>query len=158
MGKVHIVFITYTKNIRIPKHEKHLRLLSSGTKPFITFEFIGSSTEGERYTFFLFWLFILSPHITGGARSAQIHLASASPQSRPFPFGVKFLTNWLSSKPPKSSARASGAWRHSHPQVLSRIFILTSVNDTSSLTARKHLCSSLYLTNPCAEPKGSQPN
>ena len=24
--------------------------------------------------------------------------------------------------------------------------------------ARQHLCSSLHLTNPCAEPKGSQPN
>ena len=34
----------YTKNIGISKHEKHLRLLSSGTKLFITFEFKGSST------------------------------------------------------------------------------------------------------------------
>ena len=30
-------------------------------------------------------------------------------------------TNWLSN-PPKSSTHASGAWRHSHPQVLSGIF------------------------------------
>ena len=43
----------------ISKHEKHLRLLSSGTKLFIIFEFKGSSTLGERYTFFLFWLFHL---------------------------------------------------------------------------------------------------
>ena len=31
-------------NIGIPKHEKHLRLLSSGTKLFITFELKGFST------------------------------------------------------------------------------------------------------------------
>ena len=47
------------KNIGISKHEKHLRPLSSGTKPFITSEFKGSSTYGERYTFFLFWLFFI---------------------------------------------------------------------------------------------------
>ena len=29
---------SYIDNIGIPKHEKHLRLLSSGTKLFITFE------------------------------------------------------------------------------------------------------------------------
>ena len=57
---------------------------------------------------------------------------------------------------PKSPAHASGAWRHSHP--LSGIFNLTSVNDTSSQRTRQHLRSSLHLTNPCAEPKGSQPN
>ena len=67
-------------------------------------------------------------------------------------------TNWLFSNPPKSSAHASDAWRHSHPQALSGIFILTSVNDTSSPRECQHLCSSLHLTNPCAEPKGSQPN
>ena len=39
----------------------------------------------------------------------------------------------------------------SHP--LSGIFILTSVNDTSSPHARQHLCSSLHLTNPYAKRK-----
>ncbi len=36
------------------------------------------------------------------------------------------------------------AWSH----FLSGIFILTSVNDTSFLRARQHLCSSVHLTNP----------
>ena len=36
---------------------------------------------------------------------------------------------------------------------LSGIFILTSVNDTSSPRVRQHLCSSLLLTNPCAKRK-----
>ena len=30
--------------------------------------------------------------------------------------------NWLFSNPPKSSAHASGAWRHSHPLVLGVLF------------------------------------
>ena len=46
--------LMYTQNIGISKHEKQSRLFSSGTKLFITFEFKGSSTWGERYTFFLF--------------------------------------------------------------------------------------------------------
>ena len=50
---------------------------------------------------------------------------------------------WLFSNPPKSSARASGAWRHSHlpVQFLSGIFILTSLNDTSSPRARVNTCA-----------------
>ena len=64
-------------------------------------------------------------------------------------------TNWLFSNLPKSSAHASGAWRHSHPlsHILSGIFILTSVNETSSPRARQHLRSILHLTNPCAKQK-----
>ena len=68
---------------------------------------------------------------------------------------VSISTKWLLSNLPKSSAHASGAWCHSHPLVtfLSGIFILTSVNDTSSPLARGHLRSSLHLTNPCTKRK-----
>ena len=41
MWNIHIYI---TSNIGISKHEKHLRLLSSGAKLFINFEFKGSST------------------------------------------------------------------------------------------------------------------
>ena len=37
-------------------------------------------------------------------------------------------------------------------------FILTSVNDTSSSRTHQNMRSSLHLTNPCTEPKSSQPN
>ena len=37
--------------------------------------------------------------------------------------------------------------------LLSAIFTLTSVNDTSSPHARQHLCSSLHPTNPCTKRK-----
>ena len=132
--------------LRIPKHEKHSRLLSSGTKPFITFELKGFSTKGERYTFFLFWLFHCPPPNACGARSAQIRLASASPES-----------NWLFSNPPQI-LRARFRYMISFTSPGPGIFILTSVNDTSFPRARQHQCSSLHLTNPCTEPKGSQPN
>ena len=70
------------------------------------------------------------------------------------------LNSLTFSQIPKSSAQASGAWRHSHPLVSIFFwdFILTSVNDASSLCAREHLRSCLHLTNPCTEPKGSHPN
>ena len=50
------------------------------------------------------------------------------------------LNSLLFLKPPKSSAYASGAWRHSHPLVTFTIwgFILTSVNDASPLRVREH--------------------
>ena len=56
-----------------------LRLLSSGTKFFITFEFKGFSTWGERDTIFLCWLLLhhqLLTQPTRGGRSPQIFLAS----------------------------------------------------------------------------------
>ena len=135
----------YTYNIGIPKHEKHLRLLSSGKKLFITFEFKGSSTFGDRYTFFLFWLFHLSPPSTCGARSAQTRLTSASPESRPF-------------QNPKNPPRTLPVYDviHIHwSTFLSGIFILTSVNDTSNLRARQHLRTCLYLTNLWTEQRFS---
>ena len=90
---------------------------------------------------------ICPPPITCGARSEQIRLASPRSQSQ--------LTNFS-----QISAHASGARRHSHPwsHLLSGIFIVTSLNDTSAPCAREHLRSCLHLTNPCTEPKGSQPN
>ena len=59
---------------------------------------------------------------------------------------------------PKSSAHASGTWRHSHLLVISYLgFILTSVNDASSPRAREHLRSCLHLTNPCTKRKFLSP-
>ena len=101
----------YIHNIGISKHGKHLRLLSSGTKLFITFEFKGSSTQGERYTFFLFWLFHLPL-----TQRPLVWLRWASESQPSSPEAELNSTNWLfqiSQNPPC----ASGAWRHSHPLV-----------------------------------------
>ena len=101
MWNVHRMSITHIDNIGIPKHKKHLRLLSSGTKLFITFGLKGFWHK-ERGAIFLCWLFHLRPPITCSARSAQIRLASPRSQSQ--------LTDFS-----QLSAHASGAWRPSHP-------------------------------------------
>ena len=110
----------------------------SGTKLFITFELkVIQHEERERDTIFLCWLLLhrqLSTQPTRDARSAQTHLASLRSESQPSrsDAGTQ-LTDF--SQIPNSSAHAFGAWRHS----LSGIFILTSLNDTSSPHAREHL-------------------
>ena len=75
-----IMSITHIDNIGIPKHEKHLRLLSSGTKLFITFELKGFDIR-KRDAQSFYGDFSICPTITCGARNAQIRLASASPES-----------------------------------------------------------------------------
>ena len=109
----------------------------------------------ERYTHSFYSGFSICPPTRVAPATRPWRASISQPSS--FEAGLN-STKWLFSNPPKSSTHASGAWRHSHSQVLSGIFILTSVNDTSSLRAHQHLCSSLHLTNPCAEPKSSQPN
>ena len=78
-------------NIGIPKHKKHLRLLSSGTKLFITFELKGFSTWGERYT----WLFHLPQTMCAPAtrprRASESQLSSSEA-------GIKLQT-FLKSQP-----------------------------------------------------------
>ena len=53
------------------------------------------------------------------------------------------------------SAYASGVWHHSHPWSHPQlgIFIVTSLNDTSTPRTREHLHPCLHLTNPCAKWK-----
>ena len=109
----------------------------------------------ERDTHSFFSGFSISPPNTCAPVAMTLQASESQPSS---PEAELNSTNWLFSNPPKSSTHDSSAWRHSHPQVLSGIFILTSVNDASSSHTCQHLCSSLHLTNPCAEPKGSQPN
>ena len=62
----------------------------------------------------------------------------------------------FSPKPP----RASGAWRHLHPVTAFRLGLLWHLSDTFIHPRAPALTPApmLHLTNPCAEPKGSQPN
>ena len=112
----------------------------------------------ERDTIFLCWLFHLAPS-SRGARSTQIRHASASPKSRPSRPLSSFNSQTFFEIP--QNLRALPV-RDVIP-ILSPCFssraIVTSQSDTSAL--RVHaltLASSLHLTNPCVEPKGSQPN
>ena len=152
---IHKMFINIYRN---PKTRNWFRY-----ETFIhLFESKGFSTWGERDTIFLCWLLLhrqLSTQPTHGARSAQSRLVSPSSESRHSCSEVGTqLTAFY--QIPKSSAHASGAWRHPHPLVSIPIFIfiLTSLNDSSSPRAREHLRSCLHQTNPCTEPKGSHPN
>ena len=69
-----------------------------------------------------------------------------------FFFGGKNSTNWLFSN---LSPRFWCMTSFTSPGriSLSEIFILTSLNDTSSPCAREHLRSCLHLTNQCAKRK-----
>ena len=68
-------------------------------------------------------------------------------------------TNWLFQNSP-NPLRASGAWRHSHslaPFPISGFYCDISEWHVRSARART-LGLMLHLSNPCTEPKGSQPN
>ena len=117
MCEIHIGNPKYTRNT--------LRLLSSGTKLFITFELkVFRHEERETQSFY----------------ADCFYIVSSQPNQRTAPVAHKFvwlrpalyldslvrrqeLNSLLFLKSPKSSAHASGAWRHSYPQsyFLSRI-------------------------------------
>ena len=126
------------------------------------FECKGFSTWGKRDTIFLCWLLLhrqLSTQPTRGARSAQIRLASPSSESQ---LSLSEAGTQLTafSQIPKSSAHASGAWRHSHPLVSIPIWdFYFDISKWHILSARAWTPAlMLHLTNPCTEPKGSHPN
>ena len=131
--------------------------INSGTKLYYLWV-KGYSTWGERerHSFYADWFYIVS------SQSNQRAAPVAHKVVWPHPalnldslVRSQELNSLLFLKSPKSSAHASGAWRHPHTLVTFPIwgFILTSVNDTSSLRAREHLRSCLHLTDPCTEPK-----
>ena len=143
--------ITHIDNIGIPKHEKHLRLLSSGTKLFITFELKGLFDIRKRDEHSFYADFSICPPFTCAPTVRPRRANESQPSSSD---SKTQLTDFS-----QISAHASGVWRHSHPwsHPLSKILIVTSLNDMSAPRAREHLRSCLHLTNPCTEPKGSQP-
>ena len=130
------------------------RLLCSGTKLFITFEFKGSSTQGERErergTIFLLWFFSSAPPPNKGLRE----------QSKTNRLPPRQVSSQLTFKISQNPPRASGAWRHSHLLApVSHLGLLWHLWVTRLLCARAWKpVLMLHLTNPCAEPKGSQPN
>ena len=93
------------------------------------------------------------PPITRGTSPQTTGLISASPESRPFPSDAKTELTFL--KSPKSSAHASGAWRHSHPPVTFSIWdFYFDISEWHILPARSWTPAlMLHLTNPCAKRK-----
>ena len=90
--------------------------------------------------------FTSSTQPTRGARSAQSCLVSSSSESQPsYSEARTQLSDFF--QIPKILRLRPGAWGHSHPPalLLSGIFILTSLNDTSSPRMRGHLRGQLYI-------------
>ena len=144
-----------------PKYTTFMKLVP--VRNVITFELkVFRHEERERDTIFLCWLLLyrqLSTEPTRSARSAQIRLASPSSESR---FSRSEAGTQLTafSQIPQILSPRFRCMTSSTPLVPIPIwgFILTSVNHVSSPRAREHLRSCLHLTNPCTEPKGSNPN
>ena len=108
----------------------------------------------ERDTIFLCWLFHLPQTTCDTCRQA-----SASKRKSTFFFRPQNSSDFF--QIPQNAPSTLLVHDVIHiPLVtfLSRIFIVTSLNDMSTARAREHLHSCLHLTNPCTEPKGSQPN
>ena len=130
--------------------------IGSGTKLYYLWV-KGYSTWGERDTIFLCWLLLHCQHSTQptrGARSEQIRLASPSTESRlsRSDAGTQ-LTAF--SQIPKSSAHASGAWRHSHPLATISIWdFYFDISEWHILSARAWTPALMsHLTNPWAKRK-----
>ena len=72
-----------------------------------------------------------------------------------FPVRTQALNSLLFLKSPKSSAHASGAWRHSHPLVSIPIWdFYFDISEWHILSARAWTPAlMLHLTNPCAKRK-----
>ena len=90
-----------------------------------------------------------------GARSPR----ACELQNRSFSFGVQNPT-LIFFKFSHKLPRASGAWRHPHLVTQYRLGLLWHLSDTSIRSRAPALtpASILHPNNPCAEPKGSQPN
>ena len=111
----------------------------------------------ERGTIFLFWLFH-PPHPANTCGTRHKGLREQAKTNCLPPRRVSSqLTDFfkISQNPP----RASGAWRHSHSLApVSHLGILWHLWVTRPLCARAWTpVLMLHLSNPCTEPKGSQP-
>ena len=152
------MFINIYRN---PKY-KTLRLLSSSTKLFITFE-LKVFRHGERETQPIY--------------ADCFYIVSSQPNQRAVPVAHKFVwlrpglnldslsfggrnsTHFFFSNP-KIPSHASGAWRHSHPLVSIPIWdFYFDISEWYNLSARAWTPALLlHLTNPQHLAKGSHPN
>ena len=128
---------------------KHLWLLSSGTKLFITFLSFKVLRHKERYTLFLFWLFHF-PHPIWCGTCPRLLWASESQPSSPRQVSTR-LTDFF------KVLRASGPWRHSYLLALFSIWAIVMSLSNMSAPRTQTPVLMLHLSNPCTEPKGSQP-
>ena len=149
MKRTYNVHKFFIYNIGIPKHKNTYDFFVQ-VRNFLLPLSLKVFRHKERDTVFLCWLFHLPQTTCDTCRQAS----ASKRKSTVFFRGKAQLTDFSQISP-------------NHPRTLpvhdvihipwlnflSGIFILTSVNDTSSPCARQHLRSSLHLTNPCAKRK-----
>ena len=118
----------------IPKHEKHLRLPSSGTKLFITFEFKGFSTQGREIH-----------------NLSMMTFSSAPPPSRAAPVACKFVWPLRAPKVDPSRSESSSQLKDFFkiPQILRAHFrCMTSFTSTGQPFYLGFLFWYLWTTHP----------
>ena len=131
--------------------------IGSGTKLYYLWV-KGYSTWGERDTIFLCWLLLHLPQSTRGTQPQTTGLASTGPEGKLSRSDAG--THCFFSNPPNPQPTLPvhdvihTPWSH---------FLFGFYFDICEWRifpprAREHLRSCLHLTNPCTEPKGSQPN
>ena len=140
---------SYIDNLGIPKHKKHLQLLSSGTKLYYLWvkRFFDVRREIHNLSMLTF--------------PSAPHYMRHPPQGLSEPLKVNRLLQTLKLnsliflKSPKSSVHASGAWCHSHPPVTFSIRdFYFDISEWHILPARVWTPAlMLHLTNPCAKQK-----
>ena len=127
----------------------------SGTKLFIAFWVKGFSTWGEKYNFFLSWLFHLTPQRAAPRRKLLVWPRCA-PENLLLSSSVESQLSGVFFSNCKILSQSLQGMTSFTPRsyFLSVFFIVTSVIVTPVNTCTQ--C--VHLTNPCAKPKGSQPN
>ena len=143
---VHNVHNAHIDNIGIPKHKKHLRLLSSGTKFFLPLSLKVFRHEKERGTIFLRRLFHL-PQTTCGTHRKN----SASSESQPSSSDAKTqLTDF--SQIQAHCFRCVTSF--TPPSQISYLGFYFDISEWHILSAHAWTPAlMLHLTNPCAKRK-----
>ena len=145
--------LIYRKH-RNPETQKHLRLLSSGSKLFITFEFkVIRHKESDTQSFYAD--FSISPPPSRAAPRRKLLVWSRrAPKVNRLLRTLKF-NSLTFLKSPKSAAHAFGAWRHSHPPVTFTLWdFYLDISEWHILPARAWTPAfMLHLSNLCAKWK-----
>ena len=127
-----------------PKYTQNtLRLLSSGTKPFITFELkVFRHEERETQPFYADCFYIVSSQPNQRAAPVALKVVWPRPALNLDPLVWRQELNsllFLKFQNSQPTLPVSDVTHVPWSQFLSGIFILTSLNDTSSPRAREHL-------------------
>ena len=150
MRNEHRMFITYIYRTLDSRNTKNTNNFLVQVRNFLLLLTLKVFRHKQRDTIFLCWLFHLPPTNTCGVW----HKATVSKRKSTVSSRARNSADWLFQNPlnPPQALPVYyviDIWSN----FLSGIFILTSLNDTSSPCTHQHLRSCLHLTNPCTKKK-----